>query len=395
MDRDFSVEDMSEHFWSSYAAGDRDNKPGSKMNRSASEWAFQQFLREEVDKNGGDHNEEEEAEEELKNENGCFENNNNNNNVPADFEDYQAVLRKKLNLACAAVALSMASIVKHQDSASRADSGSQASNAAQLGSKIVSKEVGNKDDNYAVGSSFLNGEMKLGAQVRPSTSTGSSIEQSDDDEVEGENGTMENMDPADAKRVRRMLSNRESARRSRRRKQAHLTELETQVAQLRAENANLLKRLNDISQKYNEAAVDNRVLKADVETLRAKVKMAEEAVKRTTGLNHMYLASPEISTVGGSPSDTSTDAAVTVHDGPSHTLLHSDNPVSTRDQRINDALADVSSVENIQTNSGGSAVTRNKIGRTASLQHVASLEHLQKRIRGGVSPCGSQSNGKQ
>ena len=32
-----------------------------------------------------------------------------------------------------------------------------------------------------------------------------------------------------------------------------------------------MKRLTDISQKYNEAAVDNRVLKADVETLRAKV----------------------------------------------------------------------------------------------------------------------------
>lgn len=32
-----------------------------------------------------------------------------------------------------------------------------------------------------------------------------------------------------------------------------------------------MKRLTDISQKHNEAAVDNRVLKADVETLRAKV----------------------------------------------------------------------------------------------------------------------------
>ncbi|XP_039067360.1 light-inducible protein CPRF2-like [Hibiscus syriacus] len=381
MDRVFSVEDMSDYFWSSSAAAaddDRDNKPGSKMNRSASEWAFQQFLREEVDNKGGDHNEEEAAKEELKNKNGCFENNNNSNNVSADFEDYQAVLKRKLNLACAAVAMSMASIAKHQDSASRADSRSQASNAAQLGSKIVSKGVGNKDDNAAVGSSFLNGEKKLGAQVRPSTSTGSSIEQSEDDEVEGENGTMENMDPADTKRVRRMLSNRESARRSRRRKQAHLTELETQVAQLRVENANLLKRLNDISQKYNAAAVDNRVLKADVETLRAKVKMAEEAVKRTTGLNHMYLASPEISTMGGSPSDTSTDAAVPVHDGPKHTLYHSDNPIPTHDQRINDALADISSVENIQSNSGGSAVTGNKIVQAASLQRVASLEHLQK-----------------
>ncbi|KAL4377595.1 hypothetical protein GQ457_02G034470 [Hibiscus cannabinus] len=398
MDRIFSVEEMSDHFCASGGDDDRDNKPGSKMNRSASEWAFQQFLREEVDKKGGN------EEEELKNKNnGCFENNDNNNtsNVPADLEDYQAFLKKKLSLACAAVAMSMATIVKPQDNAARADCGSQTSNAAQLGSKTVSKGAGDKDDNAVVGiSSFINGQRKLGAQVRPSTSAGSSIELSEEDEVEGENGTMENMDPANAKRVRRMLSNRESARRSRKRKQAHLTELETQVAQLRAENGNLLKRLTDISQKHNEAAVDNRVLKADVETLKAKVKMAEEAIKRTTGLNHMFHVSPEMSTMGissfdESPSDTSTDAAVAVHGGRKHTLFPADNPISSHDHRINNALADISSVKNIQTNSGGSAVTGNKTGRTPSLQRVASLEHLQKRIRGGVSPCGSQSNRKQ
>ncbi|KAJ8631605.1 hypothetical protein MRB53_024928 [Persea americana] len=62
----------------------------------------------------------------------------------------------------------------------------------------------------------------------------------------------------------------------RRRKQAHLSELEQQVAQLRFENSSLLKQLTDASQKYNEAALDNRVLKADVETLRAKHFVLEE-----------------------------------------------------------------------------------------------------------------------
>ena len=57
---------------------------------------------------------------------------------------------------------------------------------------------------------------------------------------------------------------------------SHLTSFEflnTQVSQLRVENSSLLKRLTDINQKYNEAAVDNRILKADVETLRAKVTL--------------------------------------------------------------------------------------------------------------------------
>ncbi|TYG95719.1 hypothetical protein ES288_A11G290700v1 [Gossypium darwinii] len=395
MDRVFSVEEIPDHFWSSSAPDDDKNKsPGSEMNRSASEWAFQQFLREEVDKKGED-NEEEEAKE-----NGCFEN-NKHDNIPADVEDYQAFLKKKLNLACAAVAMSMASFAKPQDSATRADRGSQASNTPQLGSKTVSRRLnsslkllisraGDKDDNaVAEVLSFPSGQKKFRAQVRPSTSTGSSKEQSDEDEVEGENETTENMDPADVKRVRRMLSNRESARRSRRRKQAHLTELESQVSQLRVENADLLKSLTDISQRYNEAAVNNRILKADVETLKAKVKMAEEAVKRTTGLNPVFHALPEIpsmSSFDGCPSDTSTDAAVYEEDGPKHTLYQAaaNDSISTHDLRINNALADISSVENIQPVSEGSAVTENKIGRTASLHRVASLEHLQKRIRGGV-----------
>ncbi|XVF31137.1 hypothetical protein REPUB_Repub16aG0119600 [Reevesia pubescens] len=410
MDRVFSVEEISDHFWSSSSAATADDKTGSKMNRSASEWAFQQFLREEVNKKGEEEEEEEEeAKEELKNKknngittssNGCLE--NNNNNVPVDLDEYQTFLKNKLNLACAAVALSRASFVKSQDSAARSDSGSQESNTPQKGSKATSKGAGDKKGNTTAGiPSLPNGQKKSGAHVRSSTS-GSSRELSEEDEDEGENETLENMDPADAKRVRRMLSNRESARRSRRRKQAHLTELETQVSQLRVENANLLKRLTDIGQKYNEAAVDNRVLKADVETLRAKVQMAEEAVKRITGLNPVLHAPPEISTMGmssfdGSPSDTSTDAAVPVQDGPEHPFYQAaaNNPISTHDLRINNALTDISSVENIQPNSGGSAVTGNKIGRTASMQRVASLEHLQKRIRGGVSPCGPQSNGEQ
>ncbi|RZB42222.1 Light-inducible protein CPRF2, partial [Glycine soja] len=105
--------------------------------------------------------------------------------------------------------------------------------------------------------------------IRPTTS-GSSGEQPDDEEVEGEINKTKNMTLVDAKRVRRMLSNRESDRCSRRRKQTHLTELGTQVSQLRSENSSLLKRFIDVSPKYNNVAIDNRVLKVDVETLRVK-----------------------------------------------------------------------------------------------------------------------------
>uniref|UniRef100_A0A0A9H4J8 BZIP domain-containing protein n=1 Tax=Arundo donax TaxID=35708 RepID=A0A0A9H4J8_ARUDO len=72
--------------------------------------------------------------------------------------------------------------------------------------------------------------------------------------------------------MRRMLSNRESARRSRERKQAHLNHLESQVSRLTSDNASLVKRLADMTQKYKDAALDNRNLIVDVETMRRKVR---------------------------------------------------------------------------------------------------------------------------
>lgn len=44
-----------------------------------------------------------------------------------------------------------------------------------------------------------------------------------------------------------------------------------QVAQLRAENSTIMKRVAEITLKFQEAAMENRVLKADVASLQAKV----------------------------------------------------------------------------------------------------------------------------
>ncbi|CAM8952840.1 unnamed protein product [Rhodiola kirilowii] len=112
----------------------------------------------------------------------------------------------------------------------------------------------------------------------------SGSDQSDYDDDEQSNN------PNDVRRIRRMVSNRESARRSRRRKQAHLADLESQVDQLRGENASLFKQLSSAAQQFKDAATNNRVLKSDVEALRANVKLAEEMVARgslTSSLNHL------------------------------------------------------------------------------------------------------------
>lgn len=110
--------------------------------------------------------------------------------------------------------------------------------------------------------------------------SGSSHELSDDDDIDTEAGPCEQSDQVDVKRIKRMVSNRESARRSRRRKQAHLADLEQQVDQLRGQNSTLFKNLTNATQQFKDANMNNRVLKSDVEALRAKVKLAEDMVTR-------------------------------------------------------------------------------------------------------------------
>ncbi|XP_054803019.1 light-inducible protein CPRF2-like isoform X2 [Prosopis cineraria] len=431
MDRVFSVDEISDQFWSPPMSTGT-HEP-SKMNRSASEWAFQRFLQEASvpsptspasssfpphrNDDPSLHIKDQPKQDPALN-TGVTPLQPNVPSpapsipkIPVNSDDYQAYLKTKLNLACAAVALSRGSLGKAQDSAPFVDSGSQASDSSQVGPQATFKGSGisgpygsdpskllDKDTKAPVGIPSLPVIQKKPAIANKPTTSGSSRELSDDDDVEGETEMTENMDPADAKRVRRMLSNRESARRSRRRKQAHLTELETQVSQLRVENSSLLKRLTDVSHKYNESGVDNRVLKADIETLRAKVKMAEETVKRITGLNPMFHAMSEISSMGissfdGSPPDTSADAAVPVQDDPIHHFYQPSNtPLSSHDLGVNNGLGDVCSNENGQL-SRAAVVAGNRMGQTASLQRVASLEHLQKRICGGADSSGPSSSG--
>ncbi|CAL9104642.1 unnamed protein product [Musa textilis] len=257
-----------------------------------------------------------------------------------DPQEYASLLKRKLDLYCAAVAMSRSS---------SADlSSSPALDSSQYGSQTPT---------------------------------------SDDDELEEEADTTKNADAVHMKRVKRMLSNRESARRSRRRKQEHLNELEAQVSQLRVENSSLLKRLTNMNQKYNEAAADNRLLKADVETLRARVKMAEDTLGRVSGkCPPFYRALSPISTInmpctGNSSSDATSDTAVVIQDDSTHfsqALAHN--------KKSNTCVLELASAPLIEDVTHGTAA-RGKRNRAASMKRVASLENLQNRICSRRSPC--------
>lgn len=81
----------------------------------------------------------------------------------------------------------------------------------------------------------------------------------------------------DERRQRRMLSNRESARRSRMRKQKHLDELRAQVAHMRNENRQILSSFDILTQRYSQALEENRILKNQAMELSQQLHQLQQA----------------------------------------------------------------------------------------------------------------------
>ncbi|XP_051124474.1 bZIP transcription factor 44-like [Andrographis paniculata] len=80
----------------------------------------------------------------------------------------------------------------------------------------------------------------------------------------------------DQRKRKRMQSNRESARRSRLRKQKHLDDLAAQVAQLRDENQQILTSVNLTTQHYVNVEAENSVLKAQMMELSHRLQSLNE-----------------------------------------------------------------------------------------------------------------------
>ncbi|XP_031124969.1 basic leucine zipper 9-like isoform X2 [Ipomoea triloba] len=164
------------------------------------------------------------------------------------------------------------------------------SDHANFWSKKTTPNYGPGDAQSSTCVGFRNSTIKPNGSDNQMTgaTSGSSHELYEDDDMEAEGGDaceQSGVNNTDVKRIKR-----ESARRSRRRKQEQLAELENQVDQLRGENASLFKQLTDAAQQYKDSSTNNRVLKSDVEALRAKVKLAEDMVTRgsvNSSLSHL------------------------------------------------------------------------------------------------------------
>ncbi|KAL4361106.1 hypothetical protein GQ457_04G001930 [Hibiscus cannabinus] len=77
---------------------------------------------------------------------------------------------------------------------------------------------------------------------------------------------------------KRMISNRESARRSRMRKQKHLDDLQAQVTQLRQESHRILTGVNITTQHYLNVEAENSVLRAQANELSNRLQSLNEII---------------------------------------------------------------------------------------------------------------------
>ncbi|KAL2328983.1 hypothetical protein Fmac_022410 [Flemingia macrophylla] len=93
----------------------------------------------------------------------------------------------------------------------------------------------------------------------------------------------------DQRKRKRMISNRESARRSRMRKQKHLDDLVSQVAQLRKENQQILTSVNLTTQQFLTVEAENSVLRAQVNELSHRLDSLKEIIEVLNASNTSFV----------------------------------------------------------------------------------------------------------
>lgn len=107
----------------------------------------------------------------------------------------------------------------------------------------------------------------------------------------GEDPKYANMDD---KKRKRMISNRESARRSRLRKQQHQDELIVQVTKLQSENAEINQKINAASQMYVAVESDNNVLRAQLMELTDRLRSLNSVLQIVEEVSGLAMDIPEI-----------------------------------------------------------------------------------------------------
>ncbi|EOX95259.1 Basic-leucine zipper domain - like 1 [Theobroma cacao] len=98
----------------------------------------------------------------------------------------------------------------------------------------------------------------------------------------------------DERKRKRMLSNRESARRSRMRKQKQLEDLVSEASTLQKDNSQLSENINVTAQRYIEMASANNVLRAQAMELTDRLRSLNSVLHIVEEVNGFDVEIPEI-----------------------------------------------------------------------------------------------------
>ncbi|CAI9767860.1 unnamed protein product [Fraxinus pennsylvanica] len=98
----------------------------------------------------------------------------------------------------------------------------------------------------------------------------------------------------DERKRKRMISNRESARRSRMRKQQHLDEMVGQASQLQNENNLLSQKINNTTQLYLGVASENNVLRAQLAELTDRLRSLNSVLEIVSDVSGLAVDIPDI-----------------------------------------------------------------------------------------------------
>ena len=98
----------------------------------------------------------------------------------------------------------------------------------------------------------------------------------------------------DDRKRKRMQSNRESAKRSRMKKQQHLDGLLSKVAQVQKENREIMERIDKTTEMYIKIASDNSVLRAQIVELSDRLHSLNSVLHIAEEVSGLAVDIPEI-----------------------------------------------------------------------------------------------------
>ncbi|KAF8392651.1 hypothetical protein HHK36_023000 [Tetracentron sinense] len=98
----------------------------------------------------------------------------------------------------------------------------------------------------------------------------------------------------DDRKKRRMISNRESARRSRMKKQNHVGDLINQVSKLQKEKNEIMQSVNATTQHYLEVSSENDILRAQMMELTDRLQSLNSVLHIVEEVSGLAMDIPEI-----------------------------------------------------------------------------------------------------